>query len=193
MEIITLPLTKETATAKYAECRPHIKNGDMILYRGTSILARGIQYVDKAYYNHIGVVWEPEKTDRKLTVDMWSDGVHCCPLSRRMAGYMDFCVMRPNVSPDKIDLALRTILNEWDGRDIKYDSLLVLRVALIKKTGIDITGLGDRKKFICSELVQFYVDLLDIGTFSKIELITPQDFIRNSDDNFSFFFDESVE
>ena len=97
---------------KYNKLRSEIKNGDLLLYRGTSFLAKGIQYFDKAYYNHIGVVWMPEDLDRILTLDMWSDGLTCIPVSRRMAGYKDFCILRPKVSELKTKTAISIAIEE---------------------------------------------------------------------------------
>lgn len=176
---------------KYNKLRDEIKNGDMLLYRGSSFLAKGIQYFDKAYYNHIGVVWRPENMDRVLTLDMWSNGLNCLPVSRRMDGYKDFCILRPKVSDDKIKASISIAMEKWDGADIKYDNQLILRVAMIKKTGIDITGLGKKDKFICSEFIQYYCDLLGLKTYSNLNLITPEDFRRFIDDNFELLYDEA--
>lgn len=176
---------------KYNKLRDEIKNGDLILYRGNSMLAKSIEYFDKAYYNHIGVVWRPEDTNRVLTLDMWSNGLDCIPLSRRMAGYKDFCILRPKVSNDKTESAIRLVMDDWDGRDIKYNYMLLFRVALIKKTGIDLTGFGNKDRFICSQFVQRYCDLLGLKTYSMINLITPEDFRRFIDDNFELIYDDA--
>lgn len=176
---------------KYKLLRNEIKNGDLILYRGSSFLAKGIQYFDKAYYNHIGVVWKPEDCERIMTLDMWQEGLTCLPLSRRMEGYKDFCILRPIVSEEKTKASISVSLEEWEGREIKYDTDLILRVAIIKKTGIDLTGVGKKEKFICSEFVQHYCDFLGIDTYSKINLITPEDFRRFVDKNFLILHDEA--
>ena len=176
---------------KYTKLREEIKNGDLILYRGSSIMAKGILYFDKAYYNHIGVVWRPQGVDRVLTLDMWTEGLDCVPVSRRMEGYKDFCILRPKVSNLKIESAIAESLEEWDGRNIKYDNSLILRIALIKKTGIDISGLGKKGNFICSEFAQYYCDLLGLKTYSMINLITPEDFRRYIDENFELIYDDA--
>ena len=179
--------------AKYTEIRDQIKNGDIVLYRGTGFLAKSIQYFDKAYYNHAGVVWRPEGEgiDKILTFDMWTDGLDCIPLSRRMEDYADFCIIRPNVSQSTINSALAHVLENWEGRDINYNYMLLLRIAMIKKTGIDMTGLGNKNKFICSQFAQFYTDLLGESTYSNINLITPEDFRRYMDGNFTKLFDNA--
>lgn len=176
---------------KYLANRDTFQTGDIVLYRGSSFLSSAIQYFDKAYYNHAGVVWCDDDMDRVLTLDMWSAGLACLPLSRRMDGYSDFCILRPKVSEARAKAAVREVLSYWDGKEVKYDNMLLLRVALIKKTGIDLTNLGRKDKFICSEFAQYYISLLGIETYSKINLITPEDFRRYIDQNFVMLYDDA--
>lgn len=166
------------ALAKYEKVRDEIQNGDIILYKGTSFLSNCIRYFDDAYYTHAGIVWKHESSGRIFTLDMWAKGIALTPLSRRMENYSDFCVLRPKTTSKIKQRGVDSILQEWDGRDIKYDTALLLRIAIIKKTGWDITGLGKGNNFICSELVQQYTDDLDIKGYKDIKLITPQDFLR---------------
>lgn len=182
--------SKKGYPEKYLLLRDEIKNGDLILYRGTSFLAKSIQYFDKAYYNHIGVAWRPEGCDRVLTLDMWSGGLDCIPLSRRMNGYGDFCILRPKVKQEIKNAAVGVVLEDWDGRDIKYDNTLLLRIAIIKKTGIDISGLGKKDKYICSEFAQRYCDLIGLRTYASLNLISPEDFRRFIDENFELLYDD---
>jgi hypothetical protein len=181
---------KNNPPQKYLDHRSEIKNGDIILYKGSSFMSKAIQYFDKAYYNHIGVAWIPENSGRILTLDMWSAGLDCIPLSRRMSGYDDFCIMRPKVSTLASIEAIKTSLGMWDGREIKYDFGMLLRVVFSKKFGIDIRS-SKKNRFICSEFAQYYVHLLDIHTYDDIDMITPQDFMRGKDSNFEVFLDDS--
>jgi ribosomal protein S6 len=192
MQIITHP-QKENYPPKYDFVRDEIKNGDIVLYRGTSFLSKTIQRLDQAYYNHVGIVWRPadKEIDRVLTLDMWTKGISCVPLSRRMYGYDDFCIIRPDASKAKINKAISKVIEKWDGSEIKYDNFLLLRIAIIKKSGIDLTGLGKKDKFICSELVQLYCDLLGFDTYSFLNIISPEDFRRFADKNFEILFDQS--
>lgn len=185
---------------KYNTHRNEFKNGDIVLYHGTSMMAKAIQYFDNAYFNHAGIVWIPENSNRVLTLDMWQQGLMCLPLSRRMAGYADFCVLRPKFdfptgyiakgieNQNKINIAVNTALGMWDGREVKYNYAILLRIALIKKTGIDITGLGKKDTFICSQFVQYYTSLLGFSIYEGIKLITPEDFLRFIDENFEILF-----
>ena len=89
-----LSSSTNTVPQKYIDNRDNIQNGDLILYRGNSMMAKAIQYLDRAFYNHIGVVWKVEDPESKeyriLTLDMWSKGLVVVPLSERMSGYDDF-------------------------------------------------------------------------------------------------------
>ena len=169
---------------KYLDHRSEIQNGDIILYRGSSTLAKLIEYFDNAYYNQIGVVWkvvDPDTNEyRLLTMDMWTNGLVVIPLSERMRGYKDFCIIRPMVKQDIIESAIFNSLKQWEGK-VGYDFTLLLRIAIIKKTGIDITGLGKSNKYICSEFIQNYCSSLKISTFDNLSLITPEDFRRYND------------
>jgi hypothetical protein len=189
-ELFTMS-TKNGYPDKYNTIRDELKNGDIILYRGTSFMAKSIQYFDKAYYNHVGVVWKPGDVTRVLTFDMWNKGLDCLPLSRRMDGYEDFCVLRPKVDENKVKYAVSIMLEEWDGRKIEYDYFLLLRIAMIKKTGLDLSGLGQKDKFICSEFVQYYCDKLGLNTYSMVNLITPEDFRRYVDENFEILYNNA--
>lgn len=182
--------TGDTVPAKYTVHRNDIKNGDIILYSGSSFIASAIKYFDSAYYNHAGIVWIPENSGRVLTLDMWSGGLDCIPLSRRMAGYKDFCVLRPKVAQEDLDKAVYSALSMWDGRNVKYDFLILLRIAIVKKTGIDITNLKEKDTFICSQFAQYFTQLLHLHNYDNLSLITPQDFLRYIDENYEVLFND---
>jgi hypothetical protein len=139
-------------------------------------MARLIQYFDKAYYNHIGIAkWIG---DRLFTVDMWYYGIELVPLSRRMRKYKHFYVVRAKNKPNE---QLVSGINDTIAlveSETKYDYFLLPRVAILKKTGIDFTRWGKKKRFICSELAQFFTDRIDVSCYKNIHLITPQDFLR---------------
>jgi hypothetical protein len=48
---------------------------------------------------------------------MWQEGLTCLPLSRRMEGYKDFCILRPIVSEEKTKASISVSLEEWEGRE----------------------------------------------------------------------------
>jgi hypothetical protein len=162
----------------YYNVRKDFKDGDIILYRGSSFLSKSIQYFDSAYYNHVGVV--KLIGDRLFTIDMWTHGIEIVPLSRRMKGYQEFCVVRvKDKEQDELIYSIDSIIEKIE-RDTKYDYLLLPRIAFYKKTKIDLVGIGNRNRFICSELVQYFTNTLNVECYKDIELITPQDFLRES-------------
>ena len=188
-----LSSSTNTVPQKYIDNRDNIQNGDLILYRGNSMMAKAIQYLDRAFYNHIGVVWKVEDPESKeyriLTLDMWSKGLVVVPLSERMSGYDDFCILRPNVTQDKIETAIFDGLRLWEGK-LGYDYSLIFRVALIKKLGIDVTSLGKTDRYICYEFAQAYCKNF-INTYNNINLITPEDLRRYIDSNFELILDDA--
>ena len=166
---------------EYYNVRSEFKDGDMPLYRGSGFLAKSIQYFDKAYYNHIGVIkWI---NGRLFTVEMWTEGIIFIPLSRRMKTYDDFCIARvKNKSQEEFLKAIDGLLEQVE-RDTNYDYFLLPRIAFYKKTNIDLVGMGKRNRFICSELAQSFTDSLNVKCYENVDLITPQDFLRYKDDN----------
>ncbi len=169
---------------KYLDHRDDIKSGDIVLYRGNGIISNLIHYIDDAYYTHVGVIWKVEDPDSKeyrlLTMDMWTNGLVLVPLSERLSNYEDFCIIRPEVSSDMIEVAIFNSLKLWEGKT-RYDYLLLLRISIIKKLRIDLVGYGKLTKYICSEFVDKYCKMLGIHTFDNINLITPEDFRRYFD------------
>lgn len=160
---------------EYYNIRNEIQDGDVILYRGNSLLSKMIQYFDDAYYNHSGIV--KKIGNRLFTIDMWDFGIEFVPLSRRMKKYDEFCIVRSKETFSETTNAINFLFEKIE-RDTKYDYLLLLRIAIYKKTGIDLVNFGKKSRFICSELCQYFFDKLKIDVYKNINLITPQDFIK---------------
>lgn len=172
------------ALEKYNDHRHNIRHGDIILYHGNGFLAKAIQWTDKCYYNHVGLVIK--YGDRLFTVDMWYDGILngklvIVPLSERMLDYKDFCIIRPLYYDVKVNNAIDNALNYLDF-GVSYDRLKLVKVLLKKKLGITV-NIDKERKFICSEFVQKYVNYFS-DRFRYIKDITPADFIRFIDNNY---------
>ncbi len=167
--------------SEYYNVRSQFKDGDIVLYRGNGFMSKSIQYFDSAYYNHIGVVkWI---NSRLFTVEMWTHGIQFIPLSRRIKSYQQFCIARVKDKPNELFLSAIDSLLEKIERDVKYDYALLPRIAFYKKTGIDLVRLKEKNTFICSQLAQSFTNSLGVECYKGIELITPQDFLRNKNDN----------
>jgi len=172
---------------KYELYRNTARNGDIILWKSNSLASDLIRYFDNfyinaddekikspSYYTHISYVhWHRNRLEN---CDAWYEGITNVPMSHRIKHYVDFCVIRPT----KINLVEHGInegLNEWEAQ-VKYDYFRLLRIAIVKKTGIDITGLSNSKKYICSLFIQKYCENIGLKSYEFCKLMTPQDFIR---------------
>ena len=97
------------ALLKYKAYRLFIKNGDIILFRGSDLIDKAIQFADKAYFNHIGIVWKVG--DRYLICDATGGrGVNIDFLSTRMKQEVDFEVIRVKTDDLAIKIALGNAL-----------------------------------------------------------------------------------
>ena len=177
--------------AKYQQARPYIKNGDIVLMRGSHLLAQTIQYFDSAYYNHIGVIFQSE--EHFFIMDSTRKGVAPDFLSERIKGYADFCILSPKRTPEEINAALKQVFERGD-IGTKYDFLLLPRIAIYKKLGLDIKKWGSDKRDICSEFTRYYTNDLNINCYKDIQFITPQDFLRHRDpQEASLLFNDSTQ
>lgn len=162
--------------------RPHVKSGDIILFRGRRLLARTIQFFDNARYNHIGVVYE--SLGRFFIIDSNANGVRPDFLSERCLDYVEVAILRPNEKyTSKIHGAIESILALADEK-IKYDFLLLPRIAIARKLGIDLLKLGNERRDICSEWARRYASALGATCYDNGTWITPQDFIRLANGEF---------
>jgi hypothetical protein len=166
---------KTTCIEKYNKYRNQIRHGDIILFRGNSLLSKTIQYFDNAYYNHTEVALEVNS--RLLCIGSNRSGVKPDFLSNKIAEYVDFCVLRLLVPDLHIALGLYKSIERGEIRTF-YDFLLLPRIALVKKTGINISSLGSKDRDICSEFSRYYANAAGVDCYNNIELITPQDFVR---------------
>lgn len=163
---------------KYQKYRSEFKDGDIVLFRGQKLLAKTIQFFDSAYYNHVGVCYKDRS--RIMILDSNGSGVRPDFMSYRMKGYVDFGVIRTRYSNEIINHGLNKIFERGDFMT-KYDFMLLPRIALIKKTGINLSKLGSKNRDICSEFARHFTNAMEMNCYKDIELITPQDFVRFRD------------
>lgn len=180
---------------KYFKLRSEIENGDIILFRGKEIIPRLIQFFDKSYYSHVGVVFE--SNERLLIIDSDKKGVDPHFLSSRMAEFYDFCILKPkNWSKSEKNKAVSDILEKAE-HDIKYDMGLIVQILLKRIFGSKLNW-DNINKDICSEFARRFIRLLvpvKTSCFENenihSEFITPWDYILYADENFEILYDES--
>ena len=194
-----------TIKEKYNLYRSQAKDGDILLWRGTSLLARSIRFFDDhyiddngnkikdpAYYTHSSLVYWG-RGERLHNADSWSNGITVVPASYRVDYYKDFCVLRPKVDNHAaIEDGINFALNKWQAH-IPYDFFTLPRIALVKKTGIDISHLGSRSKFICSEFTKEFSLRIGVEDYFRRELFTPQDHIRFNNGGLEYLFTEKLD
>jgi hypothetical protein len=69
----------------YREAREKIRNGDVLMYRGKSVVSRMIQWVTRSRYSHAGLAawWN----DRLMVLEAVGKGVVVTPLSSNVRNY----------------------------------------------------------------------------------------------------------
>jgi hypothetical protein len=168
---------------KYDLLRPHIKEGDIIVFHGTHLLAQIIQNCDSAYYNHMGVIIE---CNSALGIcDANGNGVQWDRLSWRIAKYhhsgSDFDIIRPLNNREEVRQQLRILLLRSDEKWVKYDFINGVKELLNRKFESSIFKIKlNNDRAICSSNDAKYAINLGIMTdeFAKQRIQFPQDYIR---------------
>lgn len=174
---------------KYNILRSSIKTGDLVLFRGTKPLARIIQRVDKAYYNHVGVAYWIG--DRLFIIDAWDNGTELVPMSRRMDVYADFCLIRPkNVPINAMRAGINHLLNRVEKNET-YGWWGLIRRLIWIKTKFNIGWINRKRKPVCSDVARDF--LVDIGEtdYAKVILPSVQDLIRFATSEVEILYDNS--
>lgn len=167
----------KTIQEKYQATRKFIKDGDLILFRGTRLLARIIQNCDSAYFNHIGIVYESHGA--LFIIDSQSSGVVSDRLSKRISDYNggDFCVIQ---SRDEIsDQALDALMMRQDEKNILYDYGNGFKELLNRKFGWNLKIKPSEKRDICSDFVYEYATRNKMIYQFKNRVAFPMDYIRH--------------
>jgi hypothetical protein len=171
---------------KYTKLRPFITDGCIILFHGTGIIAKTIQYCDKAYYNHVGIAFE--KCGALYIVDANGNGVQADRLSHRINKYRkggDFTVLKPLATNQEIQTALARILQRSDPKTIKYDFTNGIKELFNRKFDLDLRIDNDDCHDICSDFVSTYqweLGMLNEG-FKEIRIAFPEDSVRYMTNN----------
>ena len=162
---------------KYQNLRPLIKDGDLVLFRGTRLLAKIIQNCDKAYFNHIGIVIQAHGA--LFIVDSQSEGVVADRLSKRISDYPggDFCIIQ---SVNEVsDEALDNLLARQDKEDILYDYGNGFKELLNRKFGWNLKIKPIDKRDICSDFVYEYALRHKIILPFPNRVAFPMDYVRH--------------
>jgi hypothetical protein len=184
---------------KYDDFRHLINHGDLILFRGKKPLARIIQKLDHAYFNHVGLALYVN--DRLMILDSNAPGVDMEWLSTRMEKYTDFAVLRPREnkwSKEVINNAVSAAIKRSETH-IGYDFDLLIEIAVERKTGINVLNFNSENRDICSEFAYRYVNFLKPAQICynnvPTDWITPWDYVvyRNASEFDLLLMDENID
>ena len=184
-----------------------LKEGDSLAWRGTGLLAKGIQWADNAYYNHVdGTVYKCNKSHQWRVIRSWYGGVEDVPLVRALADYdkgkgADICIIRPIVSAEQTKQRIKW-LKEQVGNNRGYDhKLLLLHLLYLKgnkflsKFGIKLSEkflykFDNENRYVCSELFQW--SMIEIGdeSFRSEALVTPNDVVIGNRDTIAILYND---
>jgi hypothetical protein len=181
---------------KYIDNRADIKNGDIILFRGDAFVSRGIRWLDKAPYNHAGLVFEA--CGRKFVLESTRHGVNPRFLSvvMKKEKYNNFCLIRPTAwSEEQINAALSGAFDSSE-EVIEYDYKVIGQIIFKRLFNRDVNWDSQRTD-ICSEFTRRYTRFLTnpvAENFEKgrmpNEFITPWDFVLYATPHFEVLFDD---
>lgn len=171
---------------KYKALRPQIDDGDIIIFHGSGLMAKLIQFCDSSYYNHVGIVIKSHEA--LFIVDSNANGVQSDRLSYRMLKYKgdgDFTILKPNLSRELIDQEMCKILHTSDDKWIKYDFINGTKELCNRKIGTKFKINLDCNRHICSDYVSRYAINLNMvnDLFKKLIIAFPEDYKRYVDLN----------
>lgn len=170
-----------TIQDKYNGLRDKIKNGAILLVRGSSALSRTIQWADNAYFNHSALIFLAG--ERLMVLDANAQGVQPEFLSERINQYVDFCILNPLVDEKTVNNAVNLAIDKDLQRRFKYDFKLLPKVLVAKKLNLPINHNLETNRSICSVFTGYHYGML-IGEYNwvneslKKDYFTPQDHLR---------------
>ena len=154
------------ALHEYAEIRPSLRNGDIVLMGGTSIFSRIIRRMTGSRWSHVGMVVRIDALD---TVLLWESttsgheedvqtgaikrGVQLVPLSKRVTdhtGNLAFRRLSRELTGAELG-KLNAFRHSVKDKGYDFDGLELLRAAL--DTGLFWRNREDLSAYFCSELI----------------------------------------
>jgi len=179
-----------TIQEKYDRDRHLIKNGDLILFSGTGLVAKIIRSSDKnkyggwAKHSHIGVV--VEKHGALFIVDANANGVQADRLSYRITKYekeSSFTILRSLRPPTELDYQMGILLRRSDEKWIKYDFKNGIKELANRRWGWNLPIYLNDNKDICSDFVSRFAVNLGMVTkgFLDKRIAFPEDYMRYKD------------
>ncbi len=140
----------------YDEFRDQIQNADVLLYRGTDFVSRGIRFLTRSQYSHAGLlVWW---NDRLMVLEAVGNGVVAMPLSMNLKkhhGGIDYFRSTNNI-PDDTRLNMVVFAQEQLGKQYAFFQMTIFGFKLLfhmKMSSRDRGAKGASGQYFCSQYV----------------------------------------
>jgi Permuted papain-like amidase enzyme, YaeF/YiiX, C92 family len=175
----------------YAQVRPLIRSGDLLLCSGSSAMSTMIQAATDSPYSHVAFVLRVEALDRVMVLEsVESIGIRACTLGSYVRDYNG--TMRPY--PGRLYLARHAQMDlqaqgpSWQtlsqtaldllGHPYGTRDILDITARIVAaKLGLPVRPPRTDSTMICSEFVQLVYASIDVHVaFNPLNYIAPADF-----------------
>jgi hypothetical protein len=172
----------ENKISRYEEVRPQIKNGDVIMYEGKSMVPKLVSWFTRSPYSHAGIaVWWNE---RLMVMEATMRGVMVMPLSRsilRHKGKVEWFTSKQEIS-DEDRLRMVIFAQEELGKSFaRWKAVLFGLKILLNRNLSKKDQLRMENKLFCSQYVaQIYNSIgLDLKKNREDRFMSPGDIARS--------------
>jgi len=174
-----------TIFLSYDAIRPQIKNAEVLLYRGTDIVSRGIRLLTGSQYSHAGlVVWWNE---RLMVLEAVGNGVVAMPLSENLKhhhGAIDYYRCTETID-DARRLNMVIFAQEQLGKKYAFFQMAIFGFKLLFRMPMSSNeqrANGAYGQFFCSEYVSatYLTQGIDLAASLSAQYTSP-DALSKSD------------
>jgi hypothetical protein len=142
------------AAVEYDDCRPRIKNCDVLMYRGRSLGSRVIRWATGSKYSHAGLaVWW---NNRLMVMEAVGRGVIVTPLSANVSSYsgsVEWFTSVEEIPPDQ-RLCMVEFAQQELGKEYAFWRAVFLGVRLLFQHNVDTRDkLRREARLFCSHYV----------------------------------------
>ena len=172
----------ENKISRYEEVRPQIKNGDVIMYEGKSMVPKLVSWFTRSPYSHAGIaVWWNE---RLMVMEAVMQGVRVAPLSRNIyqhKGNVEWFSCRKEIAEED-RLRMVIFAQEELGKSFaRWKAVLFGLKILLNRNLSKKDQLRMENKLFCSQYVaQIYNSIgLDLKKNREDRFMSPEDIARS--------------
>ena len=138
----------------YDKFRSEIKNGDVLMYMGNSLLSKLIRFVTKSNYSHAGIaVWW---NDRLMVLEAVGKGVILTPMSKNVShynGWVDWLTATKPISKPKRLRMVQFAQKELGKEYSKWKLIIFGYILILGKDKDKRDKLRQANKLFCSQYV----------------------------------------